>query len=373
MPPSKHVPLDSLTGLRFVAALGVVFEHLVYNFGGIPLLAPVAGLGYLGVVFFFVLSGFVLTWSRRPSDGPKAFYQRRFARIYPLYLAAMIPGVLLAVLGGDPMSWPGAALNVLGVQSWWPARWTIGLSPNPVGWTIACEVFFYAAFPFLVRPISRLGVRGLLVLLASSYATMAVALGVGLFVLDDTVVERIFYALPAYNLGFFLVGIVLARLVELGAWPSVPLAVPVGAVALSVGLLVVVPSSHGVGPVVVIAPVVELLALPSLVAVIASAAQSDIDGRPSVFRSAVFVELGVWSYALYITHWQLGRVVSAAFPGGLASLGPILNVAGSAAFVATAIGLAYLAHRFIERPWERRLRGTSVPRVNNDAAPAAHG
>ena len=77
--------------LRFVAALAVVLLHVTASrVNPEPLVdlgsaaGRVAELGYLGVTFFFALSGFVLTWSasgRRLS--PAAFFRRRFARVYP--------------------------------------------------------------------------------------------------------------------------------------------------------------------------------------------------------------------------------------------------------------------------------------------------
>ena len=68
--------LDSLTGLRFFAAW-LVLQHHFTNFGMIPGLARFTGFGTTGVTFFFVLSGFVLTWSFVPSDTPGRFYWRR--------------------------------------------------------------------------------------------------------------------------------------------------------------------------------------------------------------------------------------------------------------------------------------------------------
>src|SRR6202008_2295743 len=83
--------LPSLTGLRFVAAFGVFGLH-AYSL--VKLTDPIArrgaqllfDAGDLGVSFFFVLSGFVLTWSARPGRGPLRFWQGRIARIWPAYL-----------------------------------------------------------------------------------------------------------------------------------------------------------------------------------------------------------------------------------------------------------------------------------------------
>lgn len=49
-----------------------------------------AGLGHYGVAFFFVLSGFVLTWSAKPTTTMPTFWWRRFARIYPASFVALL-------------------------------------------------------------------------------------------------------------------------------------------------------------------------------------------------------------------------------------------------------------------------------------------
>ena len=65
--------LDSLTGLRFFAAWLVVVHHFS-NFATMPYIWRYTGFGATGVTFFFVLSGFVLTWSFVPSDTAGRFY-----------------------------------------------------------------------------------------------------------------------------------------------------------------------------------------------------------------------------------------------------------------------------------------------------------
>ena len=67
--------LGSLTGMRFVAAAGVFLFHGIL-YGGFfasahaqsVLGSVVTVAGWAGVEFFFILSGFVLTWSLRPKD-----------------------------------------------------------------------------------------------------------------------------------------------------------------------------------------------------------------------------------------------------------------------------------------------------------------
>ena len=61
-PNTGIVNLPRLTSLRFFAASGVFMYHLCRIYPGMPLKAT-STVGYVGVAFFFVLSGFVLTWS----------------------------------------------------------------------------------------------------------------------------------------------------------------------------------------------------------------------------------------------------------------------------------------------------------------------
>lgn len=82
--------LDALTGLRWWAAFWVFGYHLL-NYTGMPLLiaAPLE-IGSIGVTFFFVLSGFVLTWSMTGEVSASTFYTRRFARIWPSHIVALL-------------------------------------------------------------------------------------------------------------------------------------------------------------------------------------------------------------------------------------------------------------------------------------------
>lgn len=84
------VRLDAITALRWWAALAVFLFH-VRNIVPLPgAVAEFARFGYLGVAFFFVLSGFVLTWSWRPTVDKRTFYWRRFARVYPLNVVTLL-------------------------------------------------------------------------------------------------------------------------------------------------------------------------------------------------------------------------------------------------------------------------------------------
>ena len=86
--------LDSLTTLRFFAAVHVVLFHMRVTKildGGPWWYQNFASIGYVGVNFFFVLSGFILVYTY---DGfplrARQFWQARFARIYPAYVVSLM-------------------------------------------------------------------------------------------------------------------------------------------------------------------------------------------------------------------------------------------------------------------------------------------
>ncbi len=161
--------LRSLTGLRFFAALSVFVAHVgvhwpAYKLGNLP-------FGAAGVSFFYVLSGFILTYvygSRLELETPsnqlkptsskntfsfKQFYLRRFARIWPLHFVTLLLSLFFVMGWHSFFNRPHAigklAVNSLLLQSWIPNYdWIYSL--NGPSWSLAVEAFFYVLFPFLL-------------------------------------------------------------------------------------------------------------------------------------------------------------------------------------------------------------------------------
>ena len=114
--------------------------------------------GHLGVSLFFILSGFMLTYSgeRRNAQGfdLSAYALARFARIYPLYLLSLL--IAAPIRWPDLLSSPLASLEtLLMVQSWGPASSDRGWFWNMAAWTLSIEAFFYALFPVFLWLIAR--------------------------------------------------------------------------------------------------------------------------------------------------------------------------------------------------------------------------
>jgi peptidoglycan/LPS O-acetylase OafA/YrhL len=129
------------------------------------LLKDLASGGFAAVAFFFVLSGFILSYAHAgPSehDGcdvkASVFWRLRFGRIAPAYylgLLLSIPFVayhldVLAVTGWS--RFVGPVLVILFLQAWWPR---FALLWNFPAWSLSVECLFYAVFPSLARALAR--------------------------------------------------------------------------------------------------------------------------------------------------------------------------------------------------------------------------
>ncbi len=149
--------IEQLTFLRFVAAIVVV----AYHFAGDTLLSrfakPLLSAGPEMVTLFFVLSGFVMVLAYASTEQVDArnYWLARFARIYPVYLLALLLSLPFVEIAHNRLS---LALNALLLQSWLPR---FPLTVNPPGWSLSVEAFFYILFPLMLPRLSRLRTRSL--------------------------------------------------------------------------------------------------------------------------------------------------------------------------------------------------------------------
>ena len=150
--------IDALTSLRFFAACAVLFSHLRFLAdSNAPWLRTLYNKvfweGYIGVTFFFILSGFILSFSYQhrlyKDHGLRDFYIARVARIYPLHLLTLLLAIPWLVLIGRETPALTYGLNALLLQGFAPDR-AIHFSINLPSWSLSSEIFFYALFPLLI-------------------------------------------------------------------------------------------------------------------------------------------------------------------------------------------------------------------------------
>jgi peptidoglycan/LPS O-acetylase OafA/YrhL len=162
--------LPSLDGLRAISIIFVLVGHLsgTRRFGNLDL--GVGDYAHLGVVVFFVISGFLITslllseFAEKGHVSMKLFYARRSLRIFPaayFYLACM---ALLYVLG---------IVHLGAGDIWHAATYTVNYMPHPswqIGhlWSLSVEEQFYLLWPLtfvVLGPRRALWVAAAVVLL----------------------------------------------------------------------------------------------------------------------------------------------------------------------------------------------------------------
>lgn len=111
---------ELLDGLRGVAALLVVWYHVYegFSFAGGGIITTI-NHGYLAVDFFFILSGFVISyayddrWSR--GFGYKEFFRRRLIRLHPMVILGAVTGAVTFMIQGS-VQWDGTHIATSAVM-----------------------------------------------------------------------------------------------------------------------------------------------------------------------------------------------------------------------------------------------------------------
>lgn len=139
----KSIP--ALDGVRALAVLSVILWHLGVRFAA----------GIHGVMAFFVLSGFLITWlllAENEQTGTvslRKFYIRRALRIFPAFYVFWIVYVVLAAMVLHRTEWPSYISSLLYVSNYYAALTAPAHVAMAHTWSLAVEEQFYLIWPFL--------------------------------------------------------------------------------------------------------------------------------------------------------------------------------------------------------------------------------
>lgn len=175
----------ALDGLRGVAALVVVWYHIFEAFAIDPLTQGV-NHGYLAVDFFFLLSGFVVSYAydgRWGKMGVVEFFKRRLIRLHPmLVLGAILGGLMfytqvtptqplhLVPIGLVVLSTLMNALLIPSLPSWEIRGYTEIFPLNGPTWSLFFEYIANVLYALVLRHLPTWGL---------ALATLGFALGLG--------------------------------------------------------------------------------------------------------------------------------------------------------------------------------------------------
>lgn len=351
--------LRALTSLRGIAALAVVGEH--FSATAQPLTAaPIPSLvprGHMAVDFFFVLSGFIMSYTYASSflaGRPGAyvdFLARRVARIVPLHLAVIL---LVTALGAVSVAVSGRNI-FFDTTSFFPdfvanllllPGLGFGANFNGPSWSISTEIVAYLLFPALVAGVFS---RSRLATGASAFAALfflvLLAARTPRFELSyDGSPESLVRCLTEFSLGMLAYRAYAAGRFPVLATDGAAFAL-VAACIISLLLRVDLPAA---------------LMFPLLV--LAFATNRGHASRLMEMRVPYF--LGVISYSIYLIHNPLRPIESEAVQWMLGA-----NIARWEAIVFAIVGtisvvpFAWIAYRIVEKPgrsFVRRLFTTAA-------------
>lgn len=356
--PGRHAGrLHALDALRGLAALYVVIYHDTLRFPrfmqGLPMdhdAALLPGLtqqesGIIPVLWFFLISGFVITWTVDRCRTPLDFVVSRFSRLYPAYWAAL--AITVALQLAWPLPGPAPHATQVLANTTMLQEYAGFANVDGVYWSLTIELLFYAYA--LVLFATGLWRHVHVVALAWAVAALlwAVLVQAGI-----AVPWRVQQLLLLEFAPFFAAGMMLYRLWrnERRAWTVATVAVCAAAVLVAYRP-------------------VSAATVFGVAAMMFGATQ----GRLRWLAAPPLLWLGSISYSLYLSHQTASFMVMRA-----------LDAAGSPhwlgilAGIAAALALAYAITTLVERPalhvirgaW-RRVRPPPGPGVAGAARPAS--
>lgn len=378
--------INALTSIRYLAAAWVVLFHLKEFTHAIHLReAPIVLFGYLGVDFFFVLSGFVLTHVYKSQvDQARfdywSFIAKRLGRIYPMHLFTLalflVLGVISALAGLEYEIWnPGYPFehlergvliralmaHVTLIHAWGA---TPGLLFNLPSWSISAEWFAYLMFPvfMLLFRIAR-GSAGVKLALAIVLFLGMAAATAGLMDLQLTKMSwniGILRIVPEFMLG--------VALYQFGVgWSAGRRGARTGLIA---SVLVAVAGVH-LGA---LSPGLEVpgatLAVTGMAFVVFFAADCERHGVFPVLSNPFLVLLGEISYSVYMIHLLVAICVFELLLPGFRPDNTGVALGAIALVLAATTVLSWITYRLIEIPGRRLIVSVAMS-LNRPPAPRA--
>ena len=350
----------ALDGLRGLAALGVLTLH-VWMFtvqdahGRDEVVSLLTGELRLGVVLFFVLSGYLLAgpWvasalDERPTPRLGRFAVKRAARIVPAYWVAMLGSFWLLAGSGHHYEVSAGQLPLFAAFGQNYVASAAGRLDPPM-WSLVVEVSFYAVLPLAGWLLVRCARRGRMVVACAGLAGAGVAWSAAgaLLAWPETAMSTLPSFLPVFACGMAAAALVHRRVPSRVLWWALVVAggALVGADAVW----------HHQGTAMIGHVVRDLPAAVGFAAVVAAVAAHP----PAVLSRAPLRGLGTISYGLYL--WHLPVLLWLRFEGLMVGgfVVPWLEVAALSAVVAYA-SWVFVERPAIEavgrwRPWTRRV------------------
>lgn len=310
--------------------------------------------GYLWVDFFFILSGFILSYVYKTrltistsinNDSVYKFYLARFARIYPLHLITLLG--LLAIEISAYLVHSDAAdafidekksaltfiANLILMHGW--GILSQNTSWNVPSWSISTEAACYMLFPLIIIILRRTSL--------TAFAFVTIGVSVAIYISIFSRYRSIEDAAPLLRcFGGFILGMgifsisVIGKLIS-NTWISVSQCFVILGITLSMHL--------GLSHSLIISQFGLLIVLTA----------HDTGFIAPILRTPPLVLLGTLSYSIYLTHWLVYRAYwiygNDIFHGLASNYSPAnVTLLKYAAFFSLVIIMSFATYRWVEVP-----------------------
>jgi peptidoglycan/LPS O-acetylase OafA/YrhL len=349
----------NLDAMRGICAVLVALFHTGWVSHARQL--PIVANGWLFVDYFFILSGFVISYKYMGRTATawdlRDFLVRRLFRLFPVHLVALVLFVGLLLLG-DRLRGTSVLSDMLAHQSRDIIAATflmhgLGVSQptmNAPSWSISAELWTYVVF----------ALTGLFFLRRQAWAMIVMGVAAGLALLLFNAPKGLF---TAFEYGFprclagFAIGVSICAFLPHSRWATLPSCYAYAGYA-ALGALTMVVLSVSMQD-----SMTNIAALPLFAGIVAIGVMDRNSKVKTVMESRPLVRLGELSYSTYMLHAVVLAIVSA----GVTRFSPDLKLFGAEptghetmiwrgdlvnfVYVFLILAVADVTHRFVEVPW----------------------
>ncbi len=327
--------IKELDAFRGIAALAVVIYHYTTRYNQIYDTTSLFNFhaGWLGVPFFFILSGFVITLTVNKCKSPVEFLYRRFIRLYPTYWICLIITIsILYLLNYNQLQIPmlDTIINFTMWHQFFEFRHVDGAY-----WSLLPELLFYCLMAFLMvfNKTNNVLVYNVPILILC-------------FIHYFWPIPILWRFLNLHYVLLFMIGISFYNIYN-GKKEKYYHSLIICNLVLSLFMYQIAQPGHSIKFLLItFSAIVGLFYL-------------FVYGKLKFFgNSRILVFLGVISYPLYLVHQNIGYIIINNFDKsfGLRNIGIVIAV-----FV--SICLAYGVTFFIEPPLKKNIRNIKLNRI----------
>lgn len=278
--------------------------------------------GYMAVAVFFMLSGFLI-YLKIDREKPKEFAIKRFIRLYPTYIIAMILTTSVMLISGNEFQSKISNFK----------EWIINLTMVPgllgqksvdgVYWTLQIEIIFYIII-WLVLLIKK---QDKIKLLSIIWVIISLITNILLYFIDNSILKIVRICGITQYCQLFITGIIMCSIYKKEN----------SKINYCILLLCLVNQFVALG--------IEYAIFLSIFDIVFYLIVMQKIKIPKIINSKLIVFLSSISYPLYLTHQFIGfsiinKLEKFGFINEIYMLIPIL----------IAIIIAYIIHKFIEKP-----------------------